>query len=127
MAAADFGLKGVADVTRNLERIVRKVQGEAVVKALTVQAERLVVDVVANTPVVSGAAAGSVKARAATPVSVEVTAGGSDAPYFPLIEFGGVHNRQPTAPFRRALEQRRMHLVPDAARAIRAAVPELKG
>jgi len=120
-------LEGLSEVLDNLERVVKQISDDAAKKALDEQGDRLVVDIVANTPVLTGSAAGSVVKGKATPAEVVITAGGSGAIYFPLIEFGGTHNRQPAAPVRRALEKRRMVLVDETKASIRKSVPELKG
>lgn len=126
MIPGQAGLDGLEGVLANLDRVVKKMEGEAARKALDEQGDRLVEDVVANTPVLSGAAAGSVRKGAATPTEVVVTAGGSDAIYFPLIEFGGTHNQSPTAPFRRAMEKRRPVMLEETKQSYRRSVPELK-
>lgn len=123
-----FELSGMKEVLGNVDRVVKQMEATAARRALDEQGDRMVEDVVSNTPVVSGAAAGSVRKQGpATPDVVVIEAGGADAPYFPVIEFGGVHNRSPAAPFRRALEKRRMVLVPEVKESIRKSTPELKG
>lgn len=121
----DFGIHGVDEVLATLDRAVKHIEEEAA-KALEAQGDALVSDVIDGTPKVSGAAAGTVKKSKATATEVEVAAGGADAPYFPIIEWGGTHNRRPAAPFRKGLEKRRLGLVPEMARDIKAGVPELK-
>lgn len=124
----DFGLQGLDGVLGNLDRIVKKVEEDAARKALDEQADRLVADWQNLMPVVTGGARDSVRKRApATPTFVEVEAGGGDAPYVPIIEWGGVHNPTPRAPGRRALEQQRVVARDQLAESIRASVPELKG
>jgi len=125
LAAA--GLEGLGDVFANLDRIQKRIGDDAAKQALDEQGDTMVEEVIANTPVESGAAAGTVrKLGRATPTEVVVIAGGADAIYFPLIEFGGTHNRQPTAPFRRSLEKRRMVMLTEVRDSIRDTVPELE-
>lgn len=123
---SDFGLQGLDGVLNHLDAIGKKLEAEARA-ALDELGDEFVADVVAETPVVTGAAADSVKKRKATADFVEVVAGGAEAPYFPIIEWGGVHNASPAAPFRRAMEIQRLTLVSNLAGKIKAKVPELKG
>lgn len=87
MAGEPIRIDGLAQFTRNLKRLDREVP-----KALRValnDAADIVIDYarprVANR---TGRAAGTLKARS-TQTAVRVQAGGSKAPYFPWLDFGG--------------------------------------
>lgn len=121
-----FSLAGMGDVLSKLDETVKKIEGDAARKALDEQGDALVASVVDSTPVLTGAAAGSVrKGDPGAKNELVVEAGGSEAPHFPIIEFGSIHV-EPAAPVRRGLEERRPVFVSEVAESIRASVPELE-